>query len=328
MRVLVTGGSGFIGTNFINYLLTRGHEVRNIDCAPPQVAGHKALSALVDVTDRTAVLKEVRQFQPTHIVHLAALATFEATLEVLLANNVGGTAAVLDAVKEAAPDARILVTSTQYVNGPGAPFDNDTEYHTVNDYGVSKMEAEKLTHTPAYDGLDWVITRPTNIWGPFHPRFPVQIWKFIRYGLYFQPGENLVVRAYGYVENVNRQMNALLIAPLEKVHHRVFYLTDAPVDSYAFNNEFSLVLRNKPLRHMPYGVMKLAATVGDVLKSIGLPAPFFSDRLSRMTADHYARYESLLQEMGCEQFDHTTAVRQTAEWLHKTHPNIYPVIYK
>jgi len=324
MRVLVTGGSGFIGTNLVTFLLARGDEVLNIDLAAPMESAHAPNWRKVDICDRQAVAVAVREFQPTHIAHLAALATFEATKEELHASNVEGTVNVLDAALAHAPAARVLMTSTQYVNGPGPAHDDDCKFHIVNDYGRSKADAEIVTRQDKYAVLDWIITRPTNVWGAFHPRFPTEIWKYIRRGVYMHPGHHPIVRAYGYVGNVVRQMVVLFEAPDTRVRHRVFYLTDPNIDSYEFLNQFSLKLRGRSLLRVPYPLLKLLALAGDAMKALGLKVPFRSDRLHRMTTSHTARYETLWAEFGYRPTGLAEAVDETTAWLKSRYPRLYP----
>jgi GlcNAc-P-P-Und epimerase len=323
VRVLVTGGSGFIGTSLMSLMEHRGYEPMNLDIKPPPLAEQRKNWRAVDILDRDALGRAIATFLPTHIVHLAALATFEASDEVLRTHNVGGTANVLDAALGSASLRRIIVTSTQYVNGPGASFDDDLDFHPVNDYGKSKVAAELLTRQEAYNRLDWAIVRPTNIWGPHHPRFPEEMWLYIKRGLYLHPGFGPIIRAYGYVENVARQIDILLHAPAERVRHRVFYLTDPPIDSFEVLNGFSLALRRRPLKRIPYSLLRWPALAGDAMRVVGLKAPFHSDRLQRMTSPHGARYEPLWDEFAYQPIGLTDAISRTVAWLKQTYPRRY-----
>jgi nucleoside-diphosphate-sugar epimerase len=323
MRVLVTGGSGFIGVNVIAALKARGAEILNIDTDPPCDETQAMFWRKRDIRDRAGLADDVRGFAPTHVVHLAALATFHATKAELMSNNVDGTVSLLEAVHEHAPRARLIVTSTQYVNGPGSSFDNDMEFHPVNDYGESKIGAERAARDARYAAMDWVIVRPTNIWGPFHPRFPTQIWKYIRQGFYMHPGHRPIVRAYGYVGNVVRQIEILLDTPVDCVRHKVFYLTDPSIDSYELLNQFSLTLRGRPLTRVPHPVLKLGALVGDLIQAAGFNAPFRSDRLHRMTTGHLGRYEKIWEEFGYQPISLSRAVEETKAWLVAKYPQYY-----
>ena len=74
MKVLVTGSAGFIGFPLARRFLARGDEVLNIDFAAPPESAHAPYWRKVDIRDPEAVAIATRDFQPTHIVHLAALA--------------------------------------------------------------------------------------------------------------------------------------------------------------------------------------------------------------------------------------------------------------
>lgn len=323
MRVLLTGGSGFIGTHLVLLLEMRGCTIANLDLKPPYLDLHRRYWAPTDITEAGAVERATEEFQPTHIVHLAAITSFATPRHRLFAHNVGGTVAVADAATKYAPTARIIITSTQLVNEPGAPFDDDTCFHPSTAYGESKVAAEREIRAAKYDELDWVIARPTNIWGPFHPTYPTQIWKYIRYGLYLHPGHEPIVRAYGYVENVTDQIYLLLTAPAERVRHRVFYVGDPPIDSFEFLTALSLAFRGQPLRRIPRPLLRTLARCGDGMTRMGLKAPFYTDRYIRMTSEHVGRDEPIWREFGIEPLVMATGIDRTLVWLQRTHPEIY-----
>jgi len=72
MRFLVTGGSGFIGTNYVDYALEKGLEVLNIDTKPPSKALHGSYYLNCDIMDYEKLENIFQDFKPTHVVHLAA----------------------------------------------------------------------------------------------------------------------------------------------------------------------------------------------------------------------------------------------------------------
>ena len=70
MRILITGGSGFIGTNYIELLLRNGQtEFINIDNRPPRNAAHKGFWQECDLLDAFRLKKIIADFSPTHVVH-------------------------------------------------------------------------------------------------------------------------------------------------------------------------------------------------------------------------------------------------------------------
>lgn len=319
---MVTGGSGFIGTNLLELLLEQGNDVINIDIRPPQLSKLIEHSKELDICHRSALFDAVDEYKPDIIVHLAAKADFDPDLAVFRRTNVEGTKNVLDAAQHARVP-RVILASTQYVNGPGTPFDDDLNFHPVNAYGQSKVEMEKLIRGIEYSGLEWVLLRPTNVWGPYHPRFPKQLWRYLRAGLYIHPTGAPIIRAYGYVKNVTKQIVILGKAPGEEVKHRVFYVGDAPIDSGVILNAFSERLRGRQLRRVPRWVLRLAALCGDFSCRVGIPAPITSDRYHRMTSDHLSRNETIWTSYAYDPTALTQAVDETAAWLRATYPKLY-----
>lgn len=318
-RILVTGGSGFIGTQLISDLILQGVDVRNLDLATPKIEGHRGFWQCVDIEKQAEVEHHVATFNPQAIVHLAAKADFDPRPEAFRGPNIDGSRHVLkSAISHQV--GRVILTSTQYVNGPLALFDDDLAFHPVNAYGESKVEMEKLVRRPEYSGLDWIIIRPTNVWGPFHPRFPSEMWRYIRMGLYFHPTGLPIVRSYGYVGNVTRQIMALLRAPASCVRHQVFYVGDPPVDSGVFLDTISIELRGVPVRRVPRWLLRFAGHMGDGMRSVGLKVPLFTERVVRMTTDHLARDELIWKKLDYKPIDLEVAAYETGVWLRETYP--------
>ena len=71
-KILLTGASGFIGTNLLEDLLLKGYEVCNIDCVAPKIHERENLWKDVDITDYDAFEKAILDFNPNYLIHLAA----------------------------------------------------------------------------------------------------------------------------------------------------------------------------------------------------------------------------------------------------------------
>ena len=74
MRYLITGGSGFIGSNLIEELLKKNYQIMNVDIKAPNIESHGSLWREQDILDFPGLLAAFREFQPTHVIHLAAQA--------------------------------------------------------------------------------------------------------------------------------------------------------------------------------------------------------------------------------------------------------------
>jgi UDP-glucose 4-epimerase len=174
MRVLVTGGAGFIGSHIADALLARGDDVLVIDDLSsgrtgrldPQLPLHK-----VSITDAPALNAEVAAFGPELICHLAAQIDVRASVDAPAADagvNILGTVNLLEAARQA--DARVLFASTG-----GALYGRDAPIPSLEDvlplpespYGIAKYCAE--CYIGLYNrlhGMSHSVLRMANVYGP------------------------------------------------------------------------------------------------------------------------------------------------------------------
>lgn len=170
MRVLITGASGFVGSWLTRTCLEAGDEVYGVSRGGEVVDGATGLVA--DLTDAPAVAALVGEVNPDVVYHLAALSHVGQSWEdpqLTLTANVGGTAALLEAVRHRAPGARLLYASSCEVYGTvrELPVREDAPFAPVNPYAVSKAAGDMLAKVYAdAHGLDVIITRPFNHVGP------------------------------------------------------------------------------------------------------------------------------------------------------------------
>src|SRR5262245_42547368 len=115
-RILVTGGSGFIGTNFVAAARVLGHTVINVGTAVPLYQPHSELWSVTDIMHRSALVEVFDEFQPDVVVHLAAVTDCNPKHDVsFYSANVVGTVNLLEAVRRTPSVERLIVTSTQFV---------------------------------------------------------------------------------------------------------------------------------------------------------------------------------------------------------------------
>ncbi len=190
MRVLVTGGCGFIGSNLVRYLL-RHHpelEVVNLDCLT--YAGNlESLSDLEgeprhrfvrgDVCDRELLGELLKGEGIEAILHLAAESHVDRSIlgpEVFCRTNVLGTATLLEAARRAGV-RRFLQVSTDEVYGslgPTGHFTETTPLAPSSPYSASKASADLLALAYHHTfGMDVVVSRCSNNYGPY--QFPEKL---------------------------------------------------------------------------------------------------------------------------------------------------------
>ncbi len=173
MRVLVTGGAGFIGSNLCAALLDAGHVVGVIDdlsTGHEQNVDPRSWFRRLDILDEH-LDTAVAEFAPEAVVHLAAQASVSASIKDPArdwAVNAEGTVAVAKAT-ESAGARRILSASSAAVYGEPAsvPLAESAPKAPANPYGRSKLAAEGMLADALCDGgMDFASLRFSNVYGP------------------------------------------------------------------------------------------------------------------------------------------------------------------
>ena len=173
MKVLVTGGAGYIGSVAVERLLERGDEVVVLDNLWRGHRGAVAKDARlieVDLLDRAAVAKAVKSAKPEAVLHFAAATLVPESVRepaLYLQTNVTGSQNVLDAMRDAGVGKFVFSSTAAVYGSPDrSPIDEETPKHPINPYGLSKLSVEQMLpwHEAAY-GLRYVVFRYFNVAG-------------------------------------------------------------------------------------------------------------------------------------------------------------------
>jgi nucleoside-diphosphate-sugar epimerase len=313
-RVLITGASGFIGTHVIERLkVDAAMTLTNIDIAAPHLGSHKRLWKQTNVMDEQSLHETIVNFEPTDVIHMASRTDTNGRTLSDYNVNIAGTRNVLRELRRY-PGTRFILVSSQFVVGPGRTAERDDDYRPHTLYGKSKALAEDAARSGDFGGC-WTIVRPTNIWGPWHPRYPAECWRVIRRRLYLHPGRQPVIRSYGYVRNVAEQIASILALPEPAVHGRTLYLGDHPIDVFDWVDAFSRALTERPTRVVPRPVLASLALCGEIAKWLGLAAPLFRSRYRSMTEDYPTPMWPTFQLLGSPPISLEEGVSETVAWL-------------
>lgn len=233
MTVIVTGGAGFIGSNFVFYMLKKYSDYKiicldkltyagNLSTLEPAMSNPNFKFIKADICDRKAVYKIFEEEKPDIIVNFAAESHVDRSIEnpeVFLQTNVVGTSTLMDACRKYGIK-RYHQVSTDEVYGdlpldrPDLLFTEDTPLHTSSPYSASKAAADLLvlSYHRTYD-MPVTISRCSNNYGPYHfpeKLIPLMIVNALNDRQLPVYGEGMNVRDWLYVEDHCRAIDMII----------------------------------------------------------------------------------------------------------------------
>ncbi len=316
MKVLLTGASGFIGTNLLEDLVKKGYDVKNIDWNEPKIKKRKDLWLNVDITDYAAFEKVCLEFAPDYLIHLAARTDLDGKTLADYDQNIIGVENLMKIIHKLPNLKKVIITSSKFVTRNGYKIKNQFDYcpHTV--YGESKVETEKKVWADKPQ-CDWCIVRPTSIWGPWFGVPYRNFFDMVTKKMYFHIGDIKCYKTYGYIGNAIYQIEQLLFAETLDEDNKVFYIGDEP--AYEINewaDEIAAQLGfNVPT--MPVWFVKCLAKFGDFLGLFHIHFPMQSFRYGNMTNDGINDMTNTYKVAPEIPYTRLEGVRETLAWMEK-----------
>lgn len=317
MRVLITGGSGFIGTNLVQHFLDAGSTVLNFDRCSPRNPAHQSLWIEGDIRDAKALIAAVTDFSPQLILHAAARTDLDGgTLDDYAANSLG-VENMAAAARLATQLDRIVFFSSMLVCELGYVPQHDMDYRPNTLYGQSKVIGEEIVRRIPLSDLPWVLVRPTSIWGPWFGSPYRNFFEAIRAGWFVLPRGSRSIRSYGYIDNLVAQTMAIASAPSKEVLGRTFYLADyKPLDLSEWANAISAAAGHSKVREVPLSLLRMGAWCGDFAKQLGWANPPLTNfRLKNLLTSAVFDMSHLSRLCPNLPVDRDEGVRRTVAWL-------------
>jgi nucleoside-diphosphate-sugar epimerase len=315
-RVLITGGSGFIGTNLVEHYLRAGAPVVNFDIKPPIHPDHRSLWVEGDLRDPVAVRRAFDEAGPDLVFHLGARTDLHGESIDEYSANTAGVRNVIDAVSSLRTVRRTIFASSRMVCEIGYQPRSDDDYCPPNPYGESKVVGEKLVREAALP-TSWLLVRPTSIWGPW---FGVPYRDFflqVAAGRFLKVRGRDVSKSFGFVGNSIHQLVRLADCDADRVSGRTFYLGDYPPIRV---NEMADRIRDElsapPVKTVPYPILAATAAGGDALKLLGWKEPPLTRfRLNNLLTEMVMDLSSLAEVVGPLPYTMEEGVRATVSWM-------------
>ena len=317
-RVLITGGSGFVAYHTINELIAQGYDVVASVRGSSKVSHLEGLPVtyvqmnFTDVQQMTSVLIENGIH---HIIHAAGTTAAPAQAAYDLVNATY-TKNLCDAVMATNGQIEkfVFVSSLASIgpNLPDVEIIEDQSPKPVTQYGRSKKLAEE--YLKAYVDINWVIFRPTAVYGPRDKDIFIMLKTFTQG---FEPyiGKAKQLLSFIYVKDLAK----LLVDSLQyNGKHMAFNVSDGnDYDRYELANITSTII-NKKLRrlHLPLPLVKVIANVCDVYGKVSKKTPpLNTDKLAELTASWKCSANLAKKELGfAPQYDLQKGLTESIKW--------------
>ena len=229
MKILITGATGFIGRHLAVRLASEGHRVICGGRSFGKIAHllGKTKTYYVNLENKRSILDVLEREKPDLIYHCAAEVE-SSDLDLLLRVNTKGTENVLSACLEKGIKRVVYLSSVSVISGnPEMPRRDDFPYKANNNYGISKIEAEKIAINYRKKGLKVAIFRPCMVYGKGEPHALGKLIELVRRRLVpiFGKGETKI-----HLVSVENVVDALLLPLLnEKAYEGTYLVADKDI---------------------------------------------------------------------------------------------------
>lgn len=312
-KYYITGGAGFIGRHF-NSLLTED-QVINIDLRIQRVVENQILG---DIRNEQDIRDSISD--SNIIIHLAASHyDFEKDY---FETNVKATKKLLDIAGELNINRFVFYSSVAVYGTQSGPADEDSELTPDNDYGKSKLEAEKLVK-------DWVsekperkalIIRPSVIFGPHNFGNLFNLTRNLIRGTNFQIGNEPVIKSIAYVENLV-EATRFLIQRMDNGVQIFNYVDEPQLSNFEISNIIGDTLGKKRSFKLPYSIALLLGYAFDAVGKIAGKELLISVRRVKKfcTATHFLA--SKIREAGFKpRYTSKEGLVSTTQWIKENKP--------
>ncbi len=314
-KVLITGGSGFIGTNLLLFLIEK-YEILNIDIRESNLTELQKYTSLVDITNYEKLRNVVISFSPDYIIHLAARTDLNGKSINDYSANTAGVSNLMKIIHELPNLKKLIVTSSMLVCHTGYYPKDQFDYAPNTLYGESKVETERIVWDNKPQ-CDWAIIRPTSIWGPWFGVPYRNFFDMVISRKYFHIGRKSCTKTYGYVGNAVYQIEQILFHETLNEDQKVFYIGDnPPTNIEIWANEIAAEL-NYNIKRVPFWMLKTAAYFGDLLKLFDITFPMTSFRLKNMTTDNIIDLSETYNIAPNPPYSRIDGIKATLQWLKK-----------
>jgi nucleoside-diphosphate-sugar epimerase len=315
--ILITGGSGFIGSHFHNYL--ENNEIINFDQKKPNFTC-KSTYLEGDIRKKEDLDIVSQKFEISNIIHLAAVHfDFQSNFHDA---NVNGTKNIIEFAENNNINKIIFYSSVAVYGYVTKETDENTPPNPNIYYGKSKLEAEHLL-------IDWanksknrklIIIRPTVVYGPNNFGNVFNLIRQIKSGFAPIIGKGNNVKSIAYVENL--VLATLEISKQIKDRVKIYNYVDYP--QYTTKELSKLIankLNKKSVFRIPYKLALFLAIPFDIISYIlGKDLPISRMRIKKFCSPTYFLADKIRSDGFTQKYSPEEGIEKTIHWINSIDP--------
>lgn len=319
MSILITGGSGFIGSHFHNYLPQE--KIVNLDLIAPFFE-HRATFIKGDIRSREDVINGIQNSQIDTIISLAAKHhDFGIGHDEYFDTNEQGTAVICTAASQYGIKTIVFYSSVAVYGLREEKSSELMEPKPDSPYGASKLAGEKVLETWAAEdpSRKVLIIRPTIVFGKDNKANMYNLIRQIDSGLYFHLGRAENIKSIAYVENLVEATLFLMnrLKPGVSIYN---YADEPQLTTRQISSVIAQALGKKIRLTLPKGLATLIGLPFDLaIKITGKNLPVSTRRIKKLYTQTYHSADKLLADGFKPRFSTVEGIKKMVDWYRKAH---------
>jgi len=313
MTILITGGTGFIGSHLVRALLAKGKKVRVLVRKTSNTANLRKLNveifygSLDDINSLVEATKGIKT-----VYHLAAmLGSPEITYNQLYEVNVKGTENLIKACTKNKVKRFVLISSVAAMGPAKHMADERTKCNPKTDYDKTKYFSELVVKKSK---LEWTIIRPTMVYGPGEIKNKAKMFRLIQKGMFFIIGNGKNLMSLVYVDNLVKGI--VLAGESKNAIRQTYILSDR--NPYTMSEFITTIAKHEKVRvpfHIPVWFAYLGTFCFRLLRFAGVPQLLSVDRIKNMTINHSFNISKAIKELDYNlETNLNESVKRTVQW--------------
>lgn len=317
MRILIPGGSGFIGRYFHELLTAQGHELVLLDLVRPEWDVGRAQFIQGDIRDPAAVRRALSGCD--RALNLAAAHhDFGIAEKTYYDVNEGGSRVLCDVADELGVRDICFYSSVAVFGDTPEPHREDSPKNPINPYGGSKLAGEKVYEqwVSKGDGRRVLIIRPTVTFGPRNFANMYSLIRQIFSGRFMPVGDGSNVKSLSYVENIVDATAFLWMKP-DRPALDVYHYVDKPdlTSRQIADTIYTALGRGVSKIHVPLGLACFLALPFDiVIKLTGKNLPVSSARIRKLCTQTKFEADKVRQAGYAPKVPLPTGIERMVKW--------------